>query len=351
MTTALIILVAAVFILPLTVRLVEENLEAFLFIMGIAACLIAGHMNVHLILEAILEPWQITLAVLAAGMIFYWLRDHFSRLMQKIYTKVPLPLVVLLTVSCLGLLSSVITAIIASLVLIEMIILMPIDRKSKIVICILSCFSIGLGAVLTPLGEPLATITTSKLNADFFFLFHLLGQYVIFGVILFACIAAVFTFIRLQTAQRKELPESEDESEDVKEDMELEQDTPKSVVLRAAKVYLFVMALVFLGEGLIPLVEKYILGLSPNLLYWINISSAVLDNATLAAAEISPAMDSDTLRAILMGLLLSGGMLIPGNIPNIISAARLRIRASEWAVIGIPVGLVAMFLFYFMELV
>ena len=48
-------------------------------------------------------------------------------------------------------------------------------------------------------------------------------------------------------------------------------------------------------------------------MYWINIVSAVLDNATLAAAEISPAMDTTTISNILMGLLISGGMLIPGN--------------------------------------
>lgn len=34
------------------------------------------------------------------------------------------------------------------------------------------------------------------------------------------------------------------------------------------------------------------------------------------------------------------GMLIPGNIPNIVAAGTLRIRASAWARIGIPMGLV-----------
>ena len=40
---------------------------------------------------------------------------------------------------------------------------------------ILACFSIGLGAALTPIGEPLATITISKLNEDFFYLIKLIG--------------------------------------------------------------------------------------------------------------------------------------------------------------------------------
>jgi len=44
--------------------------------------------------------------------------------------------------------------------------------------------------------------------------------------------------------------------------------------------------------------------------------SAILDNATLTAAEISPQMHLDQVRAVLMSLLISGGMLIPGNIPT-----------------------------------
>ena len=56
------------------------------------------------------------------------------------------------------------------------------------------------------------------------------------------------------------------------------------------------MALTFLGAGFEPLIEKYLLDLNPLVLYWINMISAVLDNATLAAAEISPAMRCDTLK-------------------------------------------------------
>ena len=74
--------------------------------------------------------------------------------------------------------------------------------------------------------------------------------------------------------------------------------------------------------------------------------SAVLDNATLAAAEISPQMDVLQIEAILMGLLVSGGMLIPGNIPNIIAASKLRISSTEWAKVGVPFGLVVMVIFY-----
>jgi predicted cation transporter len=73
-------------------------------------------------------------------------------------------------------------------------------------------------------------------------------------------------------------------------------ETYKEIIIRAAKIYLFVMGLTFLGHGFEPLITEYVLGLSPGLLYWINMISAILDNATLAAAEVSPAMDGESNR-------------------------------------------------------
>lgn len=60
-----------------------------------------------------------------------------------------------------------------------------------------------------------------------------------------------------------------------------------------------------------------------------NMVSLILDNAALAFAEIGPSLHILQIKAALLGLLISGGMLIPGNIPNIISAGKLKIRSSE----------------------
>jgi len=48
-----------------------------------------------------------------------------------------------------------------------------------------------------------------------------------------------------------------------------------NVILLAEKVYLFVMALVLLDTGFLPIVEKYLVSVSAHALYWINIVSAV----------------------------------------------------------------------------
>jgi predicted cation transporter len=52
------------------------------------------------------------------------------------------------------------------------------------------------------------------------------------------------------------------------------------------------------------------------------------------------------VKSVLMGLLVSGGMLIPGNIPNIISANKLGITSKEWAKLGVPLGLAAMLVYF-----
>lgn len=350
--TGLIAILILVLSLPFLFRKVEENLELFLFIMGIGAALVSSKMNLELVHEALVEPIMIAGAVLLAGTLFFLLREPFGRFMGKVCIKYPLALVVFLVVLILGLASSIITAIVASIILVEIIFQLPLERKHKIVICILSCYSIGLGAALTPIGEPLATITISKLNQDFMFLIRLLGKFIIPAVVVFSLMAAIYVFrvARSNEAQAEMAASSEEgeSPESLLDEEEIEADTWHGVVLRAVKVYLFVMALVFLGTGFEPLIEKYILGLSPQLLYWVNMVSAVLDNATLCAAELSPAMMANPLivEAILMGLLISGGMLIPGNIPNIISASKLRIGSKEWATYGVPIGLAFMAIFF-----
>jgi len=358
----LIVILLLVLVLPFAVKQVEENLEIFLFTMGVAASIISGIMNIELIFKALEEPVMIASAVFIAGALFFLLRKYFDRFMSKVYEKIPVSIVVFLVVLVLGLLSSVITAIIASIILVEIIFSLPLQRNHKIVVCVIACFSIGMGAALTPIGEPLATITISKLDQGFFYLVQLVGKYIVPAVLGFAIIAAVYCTwaLREKDEDLLERPvaatidndgdeltwEDNNEADESLEEIVGEKDTWKGIIIRALKVYLFVMALVFLGEGFQPLIDQYVLALDYRLLYWVNMISAVLDNATLAAAEISNQMSTMQVEAILMGLIISGGMLIPGNIPNIISASKLRITSTEWAKIGVPIGLIVMGIFF-----
>lgn len=325
-----------VFVLPFTVKKVEEELEIFLFIMGVAAVTITKQWDLHLVQEALIEPVKITFAVFGAGMIFKFLQKPIAHNVNKIEKAMGLKFFVFSVVVVLGLLSSVITAIVAALILVEITGHLKLDRKSEIKLVVIACFSIGFGAALTPIGEPLSTITISKLkgqpfNADFWFLAKHMW-YLIVPAVFVLGIISVF-LVSVGRHQGEGLKSAKDES-------------VKDVLIRTGKVYLFVMALVFLGSGFKPVVDQYISKIPFYGLYWINIVSAVLDNATLAAAEIGPSMSLLQIISALLGLIVAGGMLIPGNIPNIISAGKLKIKSSEWAALGVPLGLVLMTVFF-----
>ena len=327
MIVGLLIILALVLFLPFSVKWVEHNLEAFLFVMGIAAVLVSGLFSGALVIHALKDPIMISLAVLVAGLLFKWMAQPLEKAVTAMSHIIPYRLFLALIVIVLGLISSVITAIIAALVLVAIVSTLKLDRKSELIVVIMSCFSIGLGAALTPIGEPLSTIAINKLDESFFYLLELLGAFIIPGIVLFGVLTAIIVKPR--------------ESASGLTNTEINE-TYKEIVIRTVKVYIFVMGLTFLGSGFEPLISKYLIDLNPYILYWINMISAVLDNATLTAAEISPAMETDTVRDILLGLLISGGMLIPGNIPNIIAAGKLKITSKEWAVIGVPIGLVSM---------
>lgn len=327
----LIVIFFLVLLLPFSVSFVERNLEAFLFFMGILAALLSGVLNGELFVKAAMDPINISIAVFIAGLLFKWLQNPLERSILRISEAISYRLFLALVVILLGLISSIITAIIAALVLVMVASSLRIDRNSEVRFVVLACFSIGLGAALTPIGEPLSTLAINKLNEDFFFLIRLIGPEVFAAVAIFGLLA--FILIHPKKAGRERHLEQNNESYE-------------EIFVRALKIYLFVMGLTFLGAGFEPLINTYLLGLHPALLYWINMISAILDNATLAAAEISPNMDHATIQAILLGLLISGGMLIPGNIPNIIAAGKLQITSKEWAKFGVPIGLITMIMYF-----
>lgn len=331
MYIGLFIVLCMVLFLPFAVKSIERNLELFLFIMGLTAVLISEVLNSSLLSEALHNPINITFAVVIAGLLFRLFQIPFNKSIRYISNQIPFPLFIALIVTVLGIISSIITAIIAAIILLAIVGVLNLSRKDQIRFVVIACFSIGMGAVLTPIGEPLSTIATSKLNETFFYMLNLLGVYVIPGVISFGLLAGLL--IKTPSLSSKSTKNISNES-------------LSEIVIRGCKVYIFVMALTLLGAGFEPFIEKFLLTINPYSLYWINMVSAVLDNATLAAAEISPDMDEITIQAILLGLIISGGMLIPGNIPNIIVAGKLKITSLEWARTGIPVGLLSMILYF-----
>lgn len=333
-------ILVAVLLLPMLSKRIEENLEAFFLVMGIIGIISLVSTGLlkwkgirELAVRALLTPLTIhglpigiTQVVLIAGYIFYKWHDTISARILWLMRRLGLPRFVFAFVTLLGLTSSIISVIVAAVVFAEVMSALPISRQKRIEITVISAFALGLGAALTPVGEPLATIAISKLQEHPLYLLELLGAYIIPGVIAVAAYAAY----RLRDV-------NEDEGETI-EDVHEHGETLRSVLMRGLRVYVFVAALELLGTSFTPIAEWFFVKLMPEVLYWVNTISAIVDNATLTAAEVVPGLDSSHLKYMLMGLLVSGGMLIPGNIPNIVAAARLRITSKEWARHGVPLG-------------
>jgi len=345
-----------VLILPFRVKCIEHNLELFLFVCGIAALSLAEFAGIPgehtgwslpIVIEALTSPLDvvrifgipigIVQIVLIAGLLLYVFYHQIQGAVTGLTDKVPISIIAAALIIVLGILASIISAILAAIILVEVVNALPLGRQAKIDVTVVACFSIGLGAGLTPLGEPLSTIVISKLAGDpyhagFGFLMSLVGVYIVPAIIVLGLVGMFI--LKRHTADTTLL------------ECLVERESIRDVVIRAGKVYLFIMALIFLGEGFRPLILAFIVSIPPAGLYWINIASAVLDNATLAAAEISPALSLTQITGALMGLLIAGGMLIPGNIPNIIASCKLGITSSEWARVGVPLGLGLMACFF-----
>jgi predicted cation transporter len=336
--------ILAVLVLPLCVKFVEHNLEPFFLLMGAVAVTISGLWSTAIVVEALKAPVVINSlpigifqVVLVLGLVIFFLNKPIYRGVAGLYGKLGPKPFIFLTILFLSLISSLISVIVTAVILAELIAILPFARDAKIKMAVVSCFAVGLGAVLTPLGEPLSTILVQKLSgapyhAGFFFTVEHFALYVIPGVIVLAIFGAFFVGRNMSTKNIDTIPRYEEPL--------------KSVFIRAFKVFVFVAALVLLGEGLKPLMVWYLADIPAWALYWINSLSAVLDNATMAAVEIGSTMQIAQIVFAIIGLLIAGGALIPGNIPNIVAAGRLKISMKEWAKIGVPIGMVLMVVYF-----
>ena len=212
----LVCIFIVVLVLPFKVKKVEENLEVFLFICGIAALSVSSFATLHgetfgwtpaIVVEALTAPVMITTVagipfgivqmVLIVGLIIYFAHAQIQRAIQILVNRMPLLALIFFLICGLGIISSIISAILAAIILVEIVCALPLGRQEKIGVTVISCFSIGLGAALTPLGEPLSTIAISKLSGDpyhagFWFLFDLLGIYIIPGILAMGILGVVF---------------------------------------------------------------------------------------------------------------------------------------------------------------
>ncbi len=322
-TLAVATLVIVVVLLgPVFIEAIGQNVELFFLLIGVLTACIMGQFNAALVWAALSEPLSFTVAVLVFGATFRLLRDYLDQLLRRVIRLLDPRILCFCLAIILGFLAPFITPVVSALVFVEAISLLRCERWAEIAATVFACFAIGFGAGLTPLGMPGIAVVLRSLHADFWYLPRLLGPFVVVGIT-FAAVPILF--LPLASSEPLDTTDGKD---------------PWRIVLliRPGKVYVFIAGLVALSDGLRPVVDAYIHRLPSGLLFWMNTISAVVNNSTMAAVEIGPSLSRNQQRAALLGLLISGGALVTGNIPNIVAASRLGITSREWAKIGLGTG-------------
>ena len=314
---------------PLAITAIERNIELYCLALGVIATLLGTGFTRELILEALHEPVAISIAVIVAALLFGWTRPWLDQVFDRLRARVSRPVLTAASVFAIASISSVITAIVGALVLVEVVGLLHLagDKRTRVIVA--GCFAIGMGSALTPLGGPLATLAAHALNLHFLGLFELLAPWVFPGLLASSIVAGAF---------------ARGDYDDAPAGPHVRQ-TYGAIFLQAGKVFAFIAGLVMISGAYGSITREFVSKISNDLLFWANTVSAALDNATLVALEASR-MTLPRAREAILSLLVSGGMLIPGNIPNIVSAGALRIGSAAWAKIGVPMGLVMLGIYF-----
>ena len=299
---------------------------------GAAAVSIGGLWSKEFVYQTLNSPVNVAFIVLVVSIIFNYYSRYIFRILFILFRFFEPKYSFAILVFLLGITSSVFSVTVAALVLAEVLQVVNLEREQTVKVTVYACYAIGLGAVLLPLAEPLGLIIYNELaagrhQADFFFMLHTFFWWIVPGILLMS-LGAGYT-VRNANAQ-VELHIRED-----KEDT-------RSILRRTWHIYLFVAALNMISTGLRPFADSTIAHLSGKILFWANSVSVIIDNATLAAIEVTPDVSIPNLMYMVIGLAAFGSMLVQGNLPNIVAAEKLGIKSREWARVAVPAGLVLM---------
>ncbi|MBR3899260.1 MAG: DUF1646 family protein [Elusimicrobiaceae bacterium] len=326
------VLVLNLLVWPLVSKWVENHLELFLLLVGIAAVSITGGWSKDFVYQTFNAPVNVAFIVLVVSVIF----NHYSRYIFRVlfvlfrFLEPRYSFAVLVFV--LGMVSSICSVTVAALVLAEVLQVVNLEREQTIKVAVYACYAIGLGAILLPLAEPLGLVIYNELaagphQADFFYVLRTFFWWIVPGIVLMS-LATGYVVRHSNTQVQLHIRED-------KED-------PKSILRRTWNIYLFVAALHLISTGLRPFAQSTIAHLNGKILFWANAVSVIIDNATLAAIEVTPNVTTENLMYMVIGLAAFGSMLVQGNLPNIVTAEKLDIKSREWARVAVPAGLVLM---------
>jgi predicted cation transporter len=163
----LIPIFVAVLLGPLLVKKIEQNIEAFLFLMGVCAVAISRSWHISLVEEAAGEPIivGIVLSVLLSGLIAHYLGPHFLRgINDTLQDGITMKVIFLEMIVVLGLSAIIITPILPFFLLVEVANHLPLTRRVRANLTVLASFSIFLGALLALVETPHSAIAIAKMQ-------------------------------------------------------------------------------------------------------------------------------------------------------------------------------------------
>ena len=325
-------------IMPLTIRWVENHLELFLLTVGAAAVTISGAWSTALVRNTLASPVYVSFIVVVVSIIFNNYSRYIFRVLFAFFRTLEPRYSFALLILLLGTTSSLVSVTVSALLLAEVLKVVNLEHTSTVKITVFACYAISLGAVLTPLAEPMGLVINNTLagpphHADFFFLLRHFFAW-IFPAICALAVMGGYTARHAGTTLQMHIRE--------------DKETYSSILRRTGHIYMFVAALTLISTGLRPLAQSTITHLSGKVLFIANAVSVIIDNATLAAIEIVPTISISDLICMVIGLAAFGSMLVQGNLPNIVAAEKLGIKGREWAAIAVPTGLLLMAVYFIM---
>jgi len=164
-------------VMPLTLRWVEGHLELFLLAVGGVAVTISNGWSGELVRDTLSSPVYVSFIVVVVSIIFNNYSRYIFRVLFAFFRAFEPRYSFALLILILGMSSSLLSVTVSALLLAEVLKVVSLERKTMIQITVFACYAIALGAVLTPLAEPMGLVISNALagaphHADFFFLFR-----------------------------------------------------------------------------------------------------------------------------------------------------------------------------------
>jgi predicted cation transporter len=377
----LLAMLGAMIVLPILVKLVDEQLGYFFMLMGGVVLWLSMRMGIvrfehgsfaqntmhgheESLVSILAEPKLLLVFYFVLSLLAIVCSKQIEAAVRFSAKRLSPPTLVGLFILVIGSMGSVSVVVMATLGGIFFSTLQRVTHRGYTPVAVVFSAAIGISALLTTVGEPLSLFIARNLGEGTPYLLRTYGGIVFLNVGVLAVIGWLLAKRAMPLAQTreevmmKEVHEAEEEvagqgqrsGREVREALtavktfEREEHSfvhrMDQLLHSTAKLYFFVIGLLLFGEGVKPIAAHIFGGLSPIAAFFGNSISAVADNALLGLLEVQSGMPQHVVLVLGLSLAFWGVGLVPGNVCNIVLKEKLEISFGTWARYGIPLALV-----------